>query len=71
MASNLPMRLLRRKLHKRNLKLRQCNLAQQGEAGQAGTWWRREMVLCREVTMSLLTSGKGEPIPSHPVVLQH
>uniref|UniRef100_A0A674JAJ7 ATP-dependent RNA helicase n=1 Tax=Terrapene triunguis TaxID=2587831 RepID=A0A674JAJ7_9SAUR len=35
-AGNLPMRLLRRKIHKRNLKLRQRNLALQG-AGPPGT----------------------------------
>ncbi|XP_034641792.1 ATP-dependent RNA helicase DDX18 isoform X1 [Trachemys scripta elegans] len=35
-AGNLPMRLLRRKIHKRNLKLRQRNLALQG-AGLPGT----------------------------------
>ncbi|XP_044294205.1 ATP-dependent RNA helicase DDX18 [Varanus komodoensis] len=31
-TANLPMRLLRKKLHKRNLKIRQRNLAQQGAA---------------------------------------
>lgn len=39
-ASNLPMRLLRRKIHKRNLKLRQRNLKLQAAQG-AGTGGRR------------------------------
>lgn len=49
-TGNLPMRLLRQKLHKRNLKIRQRNLARQktGDAlaaGQTGEKGRRAVAI--------------------------